>query len=221
LRRYIAARDALRNEFVRPFGLLLLVRSQAAVAIDRWHAANRSSTGCWIAAIASSKRCLRSATYAFEHSEDGFPVLPRAVPSSTPSGSVTAAAGATAVRNDCALGGHASHVLIISGSNMSGKSTMLRAVGANTVLALAGAPLRAVRLTLSPVAIGRHHSSGRLAAAGHSRFYSEILKIRDIVQLTAGPGRSVPAETRSFTAPTPRSKIGAKRVVRRWPMRVR
>ena len=188
LRRYIAARDALRNEFVRPFGLLLLVRSQAAVAIDRWHAANRSSLAAWIAAIGEFEALSSLATYAFEHSEDRFPVLAEGGP-------VFDAVGighpllqeGTAVRNDVSLGGTASHVLIISGSNMSGKSTMLRAVGANTVLALAGAPVRAVRLTLSPVAVGATIRVEDSLQQGHSRFYSEILKIRDIVQLTAGP----------------------------------
>ena len=45
-------------------------------------------------------------------------------------------------------------MLIVSGSNMSGKSTLLRTVGINTVLAMAGAPVRAERLTLSPLAVG-------------------------------------------------------------------
>ena len=188
LRRYIAARDALRNEFVRPFGLLLLVRSQAAVAIDRWHAANRSSLAAWIAAIGEFEALSSLATYAFEHPADRFPVLAE-------SGPVFEAVGighpllqeSMAVRNDVALGGDASGVLIISGSNMSGKSTMLRAVGANAVLALAGAPVRAARLTLSPVAIGATIRVEDSLQQGHSRFYSEILKIRDIVQLAAGP----------------------------------
>jgi len=187
LRRYIAARDALRNEFVRPFGLLLLVRSQAAVAIDRWHAANRSSLARWIATIAEFEALSSLATYAFEHPADPFPVLAE-------SGPVFEASGIghpllqedTAVRNDIALGGSAPHVLIISGSNMSGKSTMLRAVGANAVLALAGAPVRATRLTLSPMALGATIRVEDSLQQGHSRFYSEILKIRDIVQLTAG-----------------------------------
>jgi len=187
LRRYIAARDALRNEFVRPFGLLLLVRSQAAVAIDRWHAANRASLAAWIAAIAEFEALASFGTYAFEHPADPFPVIAE-------SGPVFDAVAighpllqeSTAVRNDVALGGDAPHVLIISGSNMSGKSTMLRAVGANAVLALAGAPVRATRLTLSPVAIGATIRVEDSLQQGHSRFYSEILKIRDIVQLTAG-----------------------------------
>ena len=188
LRHYIAARDALRNELVRPFGMLLCVRSQAAVAIDRWHQANRASLAAWIAAIGEFEALASLATYAYEHPRDPFPTL-------EPHGPLFDGAGvghpllheATAVRNDVSLGGPSPRVLIVSGSNMSGKSTLLRAVGANAVLALAGGPVRAERLALSVLTIGASITVGDSLQQGHSRFYSEILKIRDIVSLTKGP----------------------------------
>lgn len=188
LRRAIAARDALRNEFVRPFGLLLLVRSQAAVAIDRWHQAHRTSLAGWIAAIGEFEALASLATYAYEHPRDPFPSI-------EPHGPVfTATALAhpllpanAAVANSVALGGDAPRVLVVSGSNMSGKSTLLRAVGVNTVLALAGAPVRAEQLSLSPMAIGATIRVEDSLQEGHSRFYAEILRIRDVVALTDGP----------------------------------
>ena len=66
---------------------------------------------------------------------------------------------------------------------MSGKSTWLRTVGVNAVLAQAGAPVRARRLRLSPLAIGgtlRVHDS---LQAGRSRFYAEILRLKQLVEL--------------------------------------
>ena len=188
LRHYISARDAIRNELVRPFGLLLFVRSQAAVAIDRWHQAHRASLTAWIAAIGEFEALASMATYAYEHPHDPFPSLE--------SGGTLfdgVAVGhpliheARAVRNDVLLGSVSPRVLIVSGSNMSGKSTLLRAVGANAVLALAGAPVRAERITMSVLAIGATITVGDSLQQGHSRFYSEILKIRDIVSLTRGP----------------------------------
>jgi DNA mismatch repair ATPase MutS len=77
-------------------------------------------------------------------------------------------------------------VFVVSGSNMSGKSTLLRSVGVNTVLALAGAPVRANRLRLSPLAIGATLKIEDSLQEGHSRFYTEILRIRSIVDLTKG-----------------------------------
>ena len=188
LRRYIAARDALRNEFVRPFGLLLLVRSQAAVAIDRWHAAHRASLAAWITAIGEFEALASLATYAFEHPRDPFPSISAEGPlfEATALAHPLIAEG-TAVANSLSLGGSAPSVLVISGSNMSGKSTLLRAVGANTVLALAGGPVRAERLSLSPLAIGATIRVEDSLQEGHSRFYAEILRIRDIVALTEGP----------------------------------
>jgi len=94
---------------------------------------------------------------------------------------------AAAVRNDLRLGGGAPHVCLVSGSNMSGKSTLLRAAGVNTVLALAGAPVRATRLTLSPLAIGATLRVDDSLQDGYSRFYSEILRIRAIVEEARGP----------------------------------
>ena len=54
-------------------------------------------------------------------------------------------------------------LFIVSGSNMSGKSTLLRTIGVNTVLALAGAPVRAARLTLTPPRSWRFHPQHRFA----------------------------------------------------------
>src|SRR5206468_12478188 len=91
------------------------------------------------------------------------------------------------VRNDLHLGHDGLRVIVVSGSNMSGKSTMLRSVGVNVVLALAGAPVRATRLSLSPLVIGATLRIDDSLLAGHSRFYTEILRLRAIVDAAHGP----------------------------------
>ena len=102
---------------------------------------------------------------------------------------------ATAVSNSLALNVQARkpaspqdpQVLIVSGSNMSGKSTLMRTVGINAVLALAGAPVRAEKLRLSALAIGtclRHTDSLQEHRSG---FYTEALRIRAICDLLDGP----------------------------------
>ena len=95
------------------------------------------------------------------------------------------------IANDVVLGSDGSgprpRLLLVSGSNMSGKSTLLRTVGANAVLALAGGPVCARRLTLSRLALGatlRIHDS---LQQGRSRFYAEITRLREIVDLCHGP----------------------------------
>src|SRR5204862_4229282 len=93
----------------------------------------------------------------------------------------------TAVRNDVRLGGSSPAALIVSGSNMSGKSTLLRALGVNVVLALAGAPVRAAAITMSRLALGATLRVDDSLQTGRSRFYTEILRIRAIVDLAGGP----------------------------------
>jgi DNA mismatch repair ATPase MutS len=70
---------------------------------------------------------------------------------------------------------------------MSGKSTLLRTLGVNVVLAQAGAPVRAKRLRVSPLAVGASIRITDSLQGGVSRFYSEILRLRQILDLTAGP----------------------------------
>jgi DNA mismatch repair ATPase MutS len=70
---------------------------------------------------------------------------------------------------------------------MSGKSTLLRTVGINTLLALAGAPVRAQSLRLSPLQVGASIRIQDSLQAGASRFYAEIMRLRQIVELTRGP----------------------------------
>jgi DNA mismatch repair ATPase MutS len=91
-----------------------------------------------------------------------------------------------AVANSVKLGGDGPRVIVLSGSNMSGKSTMLRAAGVNVVLALAGAPVRAARLRLSPMVLGATLRVSDSLEEGQSRFYAEILRIRGIVDAARG-----------------------------------
>ena len=93
-----------------------------------------------------------------------------------------------AVRNDLSFGSEL-RVLIISGPNMAGKSTFVRAVGINAVLAQCGAPVRARRLRLSPLAVGASICVLDSLQGGISRFYAEIRRLKQIVDLTRGPPR--------------------------------
>jgi DNA mismatch repair ATPase MutS len=81
--------------------------------------------------------------------------------------------------------GEETRLWIVSGSNMSGKSTLLRTIGINTVLAWAGAPVRAARMKISPLSLGASIRVQDSLQDGRSRFYAEITRLREIVALTA------------------------------------
>ena len=70
---------------------------------------------------------------------------------------------------------------------MSGKSTLLRTIGVNVVLALAGAPVRADRLRLTPLAVGAAIRIVDSLQDGTSRFYAEVKRLSQIVDITRGP----------------------------------
>jgi len=183
LRRLVSWLDSTRNQMFAPIALALLLPQQLAVAIDRWHAAYGPRVATWLKAVGELEALSAIGTYAYEHASDPFPELAESGPLFR-----ARALGHplmtddVSVRNDVALGGDAPRILVISGSNMSGKSTLLRSVGVNVVLAQAGAPVRAAHLALSPLATGATLKVEDSLQAGHSRFYAEILRIRDIVR---------------------------------------
>lgn len=182
---FVSLLDSLSlNLLLAPIGRLLLVRSQIAAAIDRWRKAYGSALAEWLRAVGELEALACFATYSYEHPADPFPSL-----TGDPGGPIFRAEAlahpllleTAAVPNDVKLGGADPHVLIVSGSNMSGKSTLLRAVGVNAVLALAGAPVRAATMVISPVTLGATLRIEDSLQEGHSRFYAEILRISAIV----------------------------------------
>jgi DNA mismatch repair ATPase MutS len=93
---------------------------------------------------------------------------------------------ADAVPNDIRLDAE-QQLVVVTGSNMSGKSTLLRAVGVNAVLALAGAPVRARSCALAPLHVAASIRTLDSLQDGASRFYAEITALRDVVALTGKP----------------------------------
>jgi DNA mismatch repair ATPase MutS len=91
-----------------------------------------------------------------------------------------------AVRNDLRLDGER-RLVLISGPNMAGKSTFVRGVGINAVLAQCGATVQAKRLRLSQLAVGASICVLDSLQGGVSRFYAEIQRLKLISDLTRGP----------------------------------
>jgi DNA mismatch repair ATPase MutS len=180
--------SSTHNLFFMPITRALLVPEQLAIAIDRWHATYGGAVAGWLRVVGELEAMSALATYAYGRPADPFPTLePRGPVFEAEALGHPLIAEQVSVRNDVHVGGDGPRVIIISGSNMSGKSTFLRSVGVNVVLALAGAPVRAARVRLSPLALGATLRVEDSLQAGHSRFYSEILRIRGIVESARGP----------------------------------
>ncbi|MFN7995002.1 MAG: hypothetical protein U0Q18_15450 [Bryobacteraceae bacterium] len=187
LNRWIELLDSRDNVLMRLLGPLLLWTEQLAFAVEAWRRQSGPALRRWTDAVGQIEALCALAAYAWEHPGDPFPEFvdgPACYEADDAAHPLLPES--QAVRNSVRLGGDL-RVLIISGSNMSGKSTLLRTVGANAVLAQAGAPVRAKRLRLSPLALGASIRVLDSLQGGTSRFYAEITRLHQIMELTAGP----------------------------------
>jgi MutS-like protein len=187
LNRLIELLDSSDNVLVRVLGPLLLWKQQVAFAVEEWRRHNGPSVRAWLAAVGEFEALSALAGYAYEHPADPLPEFCATGPWFEGEGlGHPLMPEERFVRNDVRLA-ESPRVLVVSGSNMSGKSTLLRTVGVNTVLAFAGAPVRARRLRLSPLEVGASIRVLDSLQSGISRFYAEITRLRKIVDLTARP----------------------------------
>jgi len=187
LNRLIDLLDARRNMIFAPLAAVLLWPLQFAFAIESWRQTSGPAVTRWLAAVGELEALNSLAGYSYEHPEDPFPELLDGAARFEGEGlGHPLIPEARSVRTDLRLSDELQRVLIVSGSNMSGKSTLLRTLGTNTVLALAGAPVRAFSLRLTPLQVGASIRVQDSLQAGASRFYAEITRLRQIVELTEG-----------------------------------
>lgn len=190
LNRLIELLDSRRNIVFAPVAAILLWPLQCAISIERWRQSSGPAVGRWLAAVGEFEALNSFASYGYEHPQDPFPQLLDSHEAHFEAISLghPLIPERRNVRTDLSLSGDL-RVLIVSGSNMSGKSTLLRSMGINVVLALAGAPVRAASLRLSPLQVGAAIRIQDSLQAGASRFYAEITRLRQIVGLTDGERR--------------------------------
>jgi DNA mismatch repair ATPase MutS len=175
--------EARRNPLLAVFQVPLMYPLHAAIAAERWRREHGAVVRAWVSALGEVEALLSIAAYSYEHPDDPFPELidGPATFEGVQLGHLLIPA-AQCVRNDVDFSAP-TRVLLVSGSNMSGKSTLLRTVGVNTVLAMAGAPVRAQRMQLTPLQIGASIRINDSLHEGSSRFYAEIIRLRQIYGL--------------------------------------
>ncbi len=183
---WIDAHDSL---IAKILDIFVLYTIQTAFAAEAWRKQHGRRMRIWIDVVAEIEALLSLATYSFEHPADPFPEFADATnPSPLFAGDDLGhplISAAQCVTNSVRLDS-STRVLLVSGSNMSGKSTLLRTVGINAVLAMAGAPIRGKSLRLTPLSLGTRLRSADSLQEGRSTFYTEVLRIRQVLDLTRG-----------------------------------
>lgn len=187
LKRLIEYLDSRDNVFVRAAEIFIMWTPHVAARVEQWRRHSGPAVRRWLAAVGEIEAVCSLSSHSFEHPQDPFPEFAEEAPllEAVEIGHPLIPESKL-VRNSVSLGGDL-RLLVVSGSNMSGKSTLLRTLGVNVVLAQAGAPVRATRLRLSPLAVGASIRVNDSLQGGISRFYAEILRLRQILDLTAGP----------------------------------
>lgn len=214
LRKLVALLDARRNQFFAPFAVLLLWTPHVALAIERWRVRAGSHIGEWIESVGEIEALSSLASFAFEHPEFAMPEIVAQAPLfDAKELGHPLIPGDRRVTNDIRLD-NTLRLLVVSGSNMSGKSTMMRSVGVAAVLAMAGAPVCARSLRVAPTAVGASIRIADSLQENASRFYAEILRIQQVLELSKrGPLLYLLDEVLAGTNSHDR-RIGAEAIVR-------
>jgi hypothetical protein len=165
--------------------------TQWSFAMDAWREASGVKVGRWLDAVGEFEALLSLATLAFERPAYSFPEIVDGPPLLAAKDLAHPLLPSGAVANDLSLGDDGVRLVIVSGSNMSGKSTWLRTIGVNVVLAQAGAPVRAAAFRWSPVDLGAAISIQDSLGDGRSRFFAEIRRIAQVVALSKSRGGRV------------------------------
>jgi len=194
--------------------LWLLLGTQSALAIESWRLRHRDELRQWLDAWAEFEALNSLACYAYENPEDCWPDFDEGSAYFSAEGlGHPLIARDTCVRNDVSFG-MAHRFCVLSGSNMSGKSTLLRSVGLAAILAFAGAPVRARSLRLAVMRIGASISIVDSLREGKSKFLAEVERLREMLRLSAaGPALFLIDEILSGTN-SPDRRAAAEAIVR-------
>ncbi len=184
LRRWMDWLDSSDHMLIRVVRPIVLWREQIAMGIEAWRRKSGRYIGAWLVAVAEFEALSSFASLAFERPGWAFPEL---LLGAEPCFDAEALqhplmSPAKCVPNDLRLG-DGLRLAIVSGSNMSGKSTLLRSAGLNCVLAWAGAPVAAKSLRISALQAAASIRVTDSLQDNRSRFFAEISRIGQIVEL--------------------------------------
>ncbi len=181
--------DSRLNWFVQIVEPFIFYTTHCLLAIDVWRERHGRAVREWLAVTGEAETLSAFAVYLYEHPSDTFPQFLADGPSFEAEAiGHPLLAREKSVTNDLSLGRDL-QLLVISGPNMAGKSTFIRSIGVNAVLAQAGAPVCARRMALSSLQVTASICILDSLQGGLSRFYAEISRLKQIDDLAR---RSVP-----------------------------
>jgi len=180
----ILERLDLRLNFVVfiPLNTFLFWDLQQVFALEKWKENNKHTISDWFKGLAEMEAISSIGTLAFNHPAWVFPAISpdEAVFESEQLGHPLIPEDKR-VNNSFSTKG-VNQLNLVTGSNMAGKSTFLRSIGVNMVLAMAGAPVCASRLLLSPMKVMSSMRISDNLEESTSTFYAELKKLKEIIE---------------------------------------
>jgi DNA mismatch repair ATPase MutS len=190
LERLVYAVERREDALLYLPSLLLAAATQLVLTVDRWRTKHQKDFMEWLDAWAEFEALNAVACYAYENPDDIFPDLVDGAARFEAQGlSHPLIPHSVSIRNDVSLG-QAAAFNMVSGSNMAGKSTFLRALGTNAILASAGGPIRAVNARISVFNICASISIADSLFEGKSKFLAEVERLRETIHC-ASAGKPV------------------------------
>ena len=184
--------NVLVNIFLNSF---LLYDLQCMIALEKWKETNKAAFRGWIDAVGNIE-CLNSlATFAFNNPGYHYPLPVDVEAAPVPDGSSGPAfalfieaqqiahpliPAGERIANDFTIG-RPDMLILVTGSNMSGKTTFLRTIGVNLLLAQSGAPVCATRLTFTPMQLLTSLRISDSLQEHTSYFMAELKKLQRII----------------------------------------
>ncbi|TAE24626.1 MAG: hypothetical protein EAZ92_13110 [Candidatus Kapaibacterium sp.] len=165
-----------------------------AAKLEQWRERNKTRTAEWFEAIAEMDALVSLSGFAFNHPHCTNPILQEAS-SVAQNEAIVRVSGLghpfltneSCVRNDLSFDREHGRVCVITGANMAGKSTFLRALGLNTVLAMIGLPVNATHFECSPVQVLTSMRTTDSLERHESYFFAELQRLRMITERVHSP----------------------------------
>jgi len=187
LARLVDLLQSRHSLFAKPLDLVTFWSAQIVFVAERWQQKFGPAIRAWIDAAGELEALTSLSAFAYEHPGHVFPEFAGSAPLFDAQGLAHPLLPADkAVENDVKLG-EPIQLILLSGPNMAGKSTFLRSIGVNAVLAQCGAPVNARRLRMSPLNVAASICILDSLADGMSRFYAEIHRLKLIADLAQDP----------------------------------
>ncbi len=185
LKQILQNLDNRSNKMYQLFNIVFLLDLQFAIQAEKWKMDQPENTESWFEAMGEIEGLTSFSGMAFANPGYSFPeILDGEHKLNTKNMGHPLIPAKSRISNDFSINGRGG-IGMITGSNMAGKSTFLRTVGVNMVLALAGGPACASSFSLTPTQIFSSMRTQDNLEENISSFYAELSRIKQLLQITA------------------------------------